>query len=79
MTGCDAVVNLAGILNEQRRVSFRQFHVELVEQVVEACKLAGVHRLLHMSAQKASETGGASLYLRSKGEGENRAHTLGQP
>lgn len=79
MSGCDAAVNLAGILNEDRRVSFRQVHVELVEQVVEACKLAGVHRLLHMSALNASETAGASIYLRSKGEGENRAHTLGQP
>jgi NADH dehydrogenase len=79
MAGCDAVVNLAGILNENRRTTFRQVHVELVEQIVEACKLEGVGRLLHMSALHASEANGASAYLRSKGEGENRAHTLGRP
>lgn len=79
MNGCDAAMNLVGILNENKRTSFRQVHVELVEQIVEACKLAGVGRLLHMSALHASETNGASTYLRTKGEGENRAHTLGRP
>lgn len=79
MSGCDAVINLVGILNEDKRTSFRQIHVELVEQIVEACKLAGIGRLLHMSALHASEANGASAYLRSKGEGENRAHTLGRP
>lgn len=79
MADCDATINLVGILNETRRISFRRAHVELVEEIVEACKLAGVGRYLHMSALQASETSGASAYLRSKGEGENRAHTLGRP
>lgn len=79
MRGCDAVINLAGILNEDRRAGFRRVHVELVEQIVEACKMAGIGRLLHMSALHASEANGASAYLRTKGEGENRAHTLGRP
>jgi NADH dehydrogenase len=78
--GCEAVVHLIGILNEggsQR--SFRRIHVELVENVVAACHAAKVVRLLHMSALNADQARGASLYLRSKGEGENRAHTLGKP
>ena len=79
MRGCDAVINLAGILNEDGRAGFRRVHVELVEQIVEACKMAGIGRLLHMSALHASEANGASAYLRTKGEGENRAHTLGRP
>jgi NADH dehydrogenase len=80
VTGCDAVVNLVGILNEQGRGrSFRRVHVELVDSIVAACRDAGVGRLLHMSALNADEASGSSLYLRSKGEGENRAHTLGQP
>ena len=75
--GCQAVVNLAGILNESRDGGFRQVHVELVDRIVEAARIAGARRFLHMSALNADEGKGASLYLRTKGEGENRAHTLG--
>ncbi|MCP4994686.1 MAG: complex I NDUFA9 subunit family protein, partial [Gammaproteobacteria bacterium] len=78
--GCDAVINLIGILNEQgRKRSFKRMHVELGDHVVEACKQAGVPRLLHMSALNASQTRGSSQYLHTKGEAENRAHTLGKP
>jgi NADH dehydrogenase len=75
--GCDAVINLIGILNESRRTSFRQVHVELVDMIVDAAIKAGVQRLLHMSALHADAARGSSEYLRSKGEGENRAHTHG--
>ncbi len=78
--GCDAVIHLVGILNSGgKHQSFRRLHVELVENVVAACHEAGVTRLLHMSALNADQASGNSQYLRSKGEGENRAHTLGQP
>jgi NADH dehydrogenase len=77
-TGCDAVINLIGILNEDpKQQSFRRFHVELVDLIVDACRASGVSRLLHMSALHADEARGSSRYLRSKGEGENRAHTHG--
>jgi NADH dehydrogenase len=77
---CDAVVNLVGILNEAgSRQRFRRFHVDLVETVVSACQAARVRRLLHMSALNADAATGTSQYLRSKGEGENLAHTRGQP
>ncbi len=76
--GCDAVINLIGILNESgKQQTFRRFHVELADLAVDACHRAGVPRLLHMSALHADEARGSSLYLRSKGEGENRAHTHG--
>ena len=71
--GCDAVVNLAGILNGSEQ-AFRAAHVELPRQIVEACKQAGIKRLLHMSALNADAGHGPSLYLRSKGEGEDAAH-----
>lgn len=78
--GCDAVVHLVGILNaEGKERSFRRMHVDLVENVVAACHAAKVVRLLHMSALNADQGSGGSLYLRTKGEGENRAHTLGKP
>ena len=77
---CDAVVHLTGILNTSgKRNSFRRVHVELVENVVAASLDAKVTRLLHMSALNADQASGGSQYLRSKGEGENRAHTLGKP
>jgi len=77
---CDAAVNLVGILNPvSRQQGFREVHVRLTETVVEACHDAGIQRLLHMSALQADQATGSSQYLRSKGEAENRAHTLGQP
>jgi len=80
LRGCDAVINLVGILNPaSRKQGFREVHVQLTETVIEACHKAGIHRLLHMSALQADQASGSSQYLRSKGEGENRAHTLGQP
>jgi NADH dehydrogenase len=76
--GCSAVINLIGILNESgKQHQFRRVHVELVDTIVEAASQAGVDRLLHMSALHASAAHGSSEYLRSKGEGENRAHTHG--
>jgi len=80
LQGCDAVVNLVGVLNGGRRgQAFRMAHIRLTENVVEACHQTGIKRLLHMSALHADQATGSSEYLRSKGEGENRAHTLGQP
>lgn len=80
LAGCDAVVHLVGILNPpSKQEDFREMHVRLTERVVEACHRAGVKRLLHMSALQADQATGSSVYLRTKGEAENRAHTLGQP
>ncbi len=74
---CAAVINLIGILNESKRTSFRSIHIELVDRVVDAAIQTDVSRLLHMSALHADAARGSSEYLRSKGEGENRAHTHG--
>jgi NADH dehydrogenase len=63
--GCDAVVNLVGILHGD----FARAHVELPRRVVAACKQWGVQRLLHVSALKAAPQA-PSVYLRSKAEGE---------
>jgi NADH dehydrogenase len=75
--GCTLVVNLVGILNEGGGNSFHQVHVELVKRVVAAIERVGVPRLLHMSALHADAVGGASAYLRSKGQGEDIAHAAG--
>lgn len=71
-TGCDAVINLVGTLNGGRRGrNFRKVHVALAEKIVKACRTAGVHRLLEMSALGADAQDGPSYYLRSRGEAEN--------
>jgi NADH dehydrogenase len=75
--GCEAVINLVGILNESRPGDFRRIHVTLVETLLEAARAARVQRLLHMSALHANASEGPSDYLRSKGEGEDLVHSLG--
>ncbi len=69
-TGCDAVINLVGVLHEYPNQSFRAVHAELPAKIVEACRAAGIKRLLHMSALHADATKGPSQYLFTKGEGE---------
>lgn len=67
--GMDAVINLVGILHEGKRGAFQRAHVDLPRKVVEACRVAEVKRLLHMSALGGNPDG-LSRYQRSKGEGE---------
>lgn len=69
--GCDAVINLVGILHERRAGDFQRAHVTLTERVIAACRAAGVRRYLHMSALGASERG-PSEYLRTKAAAEAR-------
>ncbi len=76
--GQQVAINLVGILHERRKGDFRRFHVDFVKTLVEACNATGIDRLLHLSALGADQATGSSLYLRSKGEGENLLHTLGQ-
>ena len=73
--GHDAVINLAGILNEAggSNRDFGSVHAGLPAAVTEACRLTGVKRLLHMSALKAAADA-PSKYLRSKAAGEDAAH-----
>ncbi len=69
--GCDAVVNLVGVLHGGRgRHGFHEAHVELARKVVDACRRNGVRRLVHMSALNAGVSA-PSEYLKSKGEAED--------
>lgn len=76
--GQQVIVNLVGILHERRKGDFRRFHVEYIKTLVDVCSDSGISRLLHVSALSANQATGSSLYLRSKGEGENLLHTFGQ-
>lgn len=75
--GADAVINLVGILNESGDSGrgFRRAHVELTKLVLAAMQLAGVRRLLQMSALNAGR--GQSHYLKSRGEAESAVKRSG--
>jgi len=74
--GQDAVINLVGILNQQGKKahSFNNAHVNLTRNVIQACQMNGVKRLLQMSALNADSAKGPSEYLRTKGEAEDLVH-----
>jgi NADH dehydrogenase len=69
LADADTVINLVGILNEGAGATFADAHVELTRKVIAACAVAGVTRLLHMSALGA-DAAGPSLYQQSKGRAE---------
>ena len=75
LAGCDAVVNLAGILNEHSGAGdrFQDVHAELPGKLVDACRQHGIVRMLHMSALGVAEDA-PSAYLRTKFRGEQAAH-----
>src|SRR5579862_6021562 len=73
LAGCDLAINLVGILNEPGHggSGFRRAHVDFTRGLLAAMQEAAVPRLLHMSALNADATGGASHYLRTKGQAED--------
>lgn len=65
----EIVINLVGILHENKHLTFHQIHVALPQYLADLCVKAGVKRLIHMSALQAS-TSAPSAYLQSRGAGE---------
>jgi NADH dehydrogenase len=65
--GCDAVVNLVGIIREfpERGVTFERLHIEATRNMVEAARRSGIKRYLQMSAL-GSRQGAVSGYHQSK-------------
>ncbi len=75
LDGCDAVINLVGILNENgtNGEGFKHAHVELTKKVISACQSLDIKRLLQISALNA-DPNGPSHYLKTKGEAEDLVH-----
>ncbi|MGL4728688.1 MAG: SDR family NAD(P)-dependent oxidoreductase, partial [Bosea sp. (in: a-proteobacteria)] len=72
VAGADAVVNLVGILQEDRRQNFSAVQAEGARTVAEATAAAGITRYVQMSALGASPDS-ASVYASTKAEGEQAA------
>ncbi len=68
VAGHDAVVNLIAILHGSEE-AFQKVHVQWPLALARACRTAGVHRIVHISALGASAES-ASRYQRSKAGGE---------
>ena len=77
VAGRSTVVNLIAILHGNA-ASFSQVHVELPRRIARACLLAGVQRIVHVSALGANSKA-PSMYLRSKAEGEAAIASTGVP
>jgi NADH dehydrogenase len=86
LEGCQAVINLVGIIREHpgRGVTFQRLHVQASRVLVEEARKSGIERYLHMSAL-GSRPGAVSAYHRSKWEGEEAVrhsglnHTIFRP
>ncbi|MDW3096070.1 MAG: complex I NDUFA9 subunit family protein [Gammaproteobacteria bacterium] len=77
LKGCEALINLVGILNEKGNdgKEFHQVHVGITRLALNACEQANIPRLLQMSALNA-DADAPSHYLRSKGKAENYLKTF---
>lgn len=67
--GADAVVNLVGILAPSGAQTFDAVQAFGARAIAEACRAAGIERLVHVSAIGA-DAGSASAYARTKAAGE---------
>ncbi len=76
VAGSDCVINLVGLLFERGRYSFDAAHVTGTDNILQACKKAGVPQYLHMSALGAGKVP-ESRYSRTKGEAEARVRQSG--
>ena len=68
----DVVINLCGILYENRKQKFNTIHVDLPETISKLCTQANVKKFIHVSAIGASKES-KSKYQQSKFLGEEKA------
>ncbi len=77
LEGCAACIHLVGIIRQGGGGrTFRRVHVGATRAVIDACRRAGVARLLHVSALGASPEG-VCEYQRTKYEGEELVRRSG--
>jgi uncharacterized protein YbjT (DUF2867 family) len=70
LAGASIVVNCAGLARDSRVDNLEAVNFEGVQRLGEACRLAGVRRLVHISALGADRND-AARFQRSKGAGDD--------
>jgi uncharacterized protein YbjT (DUF2867 family) len=63
LAGIDAVINCAGVLQERPRQSIAAIHAEAPKALFEACRQAGVQRVIQISAISAEAAAGTAYAL----------------
>jgi len=78
LQGCDAVINLVGIIREfpSKGITFERLHVEATAGMVQAAQQAGVQRYLQMSAL-GTRSDAVSQYHRTKWRAEEIVRSSG--
>lgn len=78
LDGCDAVINLVGIIREfpGRGITFDRLHRQVTASMIDAAKRSGVQRYLQMSAL-GTRREAISAYHRSKWQGEELVRASG--
>ena len=76
MSGCDAVIHLVGIIREIGSNTFESVHYEGTKNVIEAAKLSGIKRFIHMSAEGTGPTA-KSKYHKTKYQAEEYLKSSG--
>ena len=76
--GCDAVINLVGIIREfpGRQVTFRRLHIDATANALKEARRAGIRRYLQMSAL-GTRPEAVSAYHRTKWEAEQLVRKSG--
>ena len=74
--GASAVIHLVGIIQERGPNTFEAVHARGTENVVTAARIAGIQRLVHMSALGA-RAGATGAYHRTKWAGEEAVRGSG--
>jgi uncharacterized protein YbjT (DUF2867 family) len=75
LAGASGVVNLIGILYENRQQRFEQVQGSLPGRIAKVAADAGIERMVQLSAIGA-DPASTSAYARSKAEGERRVHEV---
>ncbi len=71
INGAHYVINLCGILNENRKNKFKAIHEDLPETIASLCNKTDITKFIHVSAIGASKDS-RSKYQRSKFSGEQK-------
>ena len=69
IAGCQAIVNLVGIIRETKGKTFYDVHVLVVKNIIDVMKANGVKKIIHVSAL-GTKAGTKSQYHKTKYAGE---------